>query len=70
MVKIINKIKQNYKKNPLETIVSFSALVFAIFAFLKPSTTSSLIGAIGLSLFNFTLILLVLFIVYYFWRKK
>jgi len=68
--RIVNEIKSEYQKKPVQTGFMMAVALFGFLTFIKPSTTSGFLTAIGISAINFIfLALIILGVWYFFWRK-
>ncbi|GAG80100.1 unnamed protein product [marine sediment metagenome] len=70
-MKIINEIKDEWNKNKVRTGFMGAVVFIAILNFIKPDSTSGLLKYLGLSIINFSLIAIIILLIWYFyWRKK
>jgi len=70
-MKIINEIKAEYRKSKIRTIFMGAIILMAILNFIKPSSTRGILSYIGISIANFTLLSIIVLLIYWFyWRKK
>lgn len=69
--KTINEIKNEYRKHKVTTVFMGAVVVLAILNYIKPSSTSGILSYIGISIINFTILVILLLLVWWFyWRKK
>ncbi len=69
--KIINEIKNEWKKNKVVTGFMGAILALALLTYLKPSSTSGILNYIGITAINFLFLAIVLAIIWViFIRKK
>ncbi len=70
MKKIINEIKNEWKRNKDVTSFMDVILLLTILTYLKPSTTSGILNYIGLSIVNFIILALAIIIIWWFYARK
>ena len=70
MKKIINEIKNEWKRNKVVTSFMGVILLLTILTYLKPSTTSGILNYIGLSIVNFIILALAIIIIWWFYARK
>ncbi len=70
-MKIINEIKNEWNKNKVRTGFMGLVVLIAILNFIKPDSTRGILSYIGISIANFSLIAIIILLIWYFyWRKK
>lgn len=70
MIKIINNIKNEWKKNKVITGFMGVVLLLAILTYLKPSSTSGILNYIGLSIVNFIILALIIIGIWWFYLRR
>ncbi len=68
--KIINEIKNEWKKNKVITTFMGAVLALAILTYLKPSSTSGILSYIGLSIINFIILAVIIVGIWWFYVRK
>ncbi len=68
---LIEEIKREYEKNKIRTMFMGAVVAIAILNFLKPSSTSGILNYLGLTIINFSLISIIILLIYWFyWRRR
>lgn len=68
--KMINEIKVEYKKHKIQTGFMGTILLLALLTYLKPGSTDSMLGYLGITAINFLILSAIIFGIWYFWRRK
>ena len=68
--KIINDIKNEWKKNKVITGFMGVVLLLAILTYLKPSSTSGILSYIGLSIVNFIILAGIIVGIWWFYLRR
>ena len=68
--KIINEIKNEWKRNKVITGFMGAVLALAILTYLKPSSTSGILNYISISIANFIILALIIVGIWWFYLRK
>ena len=69
--KLINEIKNEYKRNKILTLFIGATMFMTLLTYLKPSSTSSILNYIGFTALNLLSLTIIVFMVWFvFIRKK
>jgi len=68
--RIIEDIRIEYRKKKVITSFMFIMLAVAILTYIKPQSTSSIWMYLSLSAINFSILGLLVFLIYWFWWRK
>ncbi len=69
-MKLINEIKSEWKKNRIRTGFMGAVVFIAILNFIKPSSTSGILRYLGLTIINFSLIAIIVLLIWWFYVRK
>jgi hypothetical protein len=70
MNKVIQEIKNEYRKRKLVTVFYVTMLPLAILSYLKPSSTASIWKYLGLTAINFSILVFAIFLIWWFYMRK
>ena len=70
MVDIIQKIKNEYRKNKIVTLFMGTVILLSLLSYLKPGSTDSILQYVGISAINMIILSIFLVIIWYFWWRK
>ena len=68
--KIINEIKIEYRKHKIQTGFMGTVLLLALLTYLKPGSTDSLLGYIGITAINFIVISAIIIGIWWFFLRR
>jgi len=68
--KIINEIKIEYRKHKIQTGFMGTILLLALLTYLKPGSTDSLLGYIGITAINFIILSAIIVGIWFYLRRK
>ncbi len=68
--KIINEMKNEWKRNKIVTGFMGLVLGLAILTYLKPASTSGILNYIGLSIINFIILAIIVVGIWWFYLRK
>ena len=68
--RIINEMKNEWKKNKIVTGFMGAVLVLAILTYLKPSSTSGILNYISISIANFIILAVIIVGAWWFYMRK
>jgi len=68
--KTINEIKVEWRKNPISTGFMGIVILFAFLSYIKPTSTSGILGYIGVSINLLTFVAVLVLFYFFYWRKR
>ena len=69
-LKIINEIKIEYRKHKIQTGFMGTVLLLALLTYLKPGSTESILGYIGITAINFIVISAIIIGIWWFFLRR
>ena len=68
--KIIQEIKNEYTKSKITVLFMGTVVLLALLTYIKPGSTDSVLGYIGITAINFIVISAIIFMAWLFWWRK
>jgi len=69
-MKFVEEIKQEWRKSKIQTGFMGTVILLAVLTFLKPGSTDSIFEFIGVSAVNFSILAVVLILIWWFALRK